>query len=69
MKKAVQDTYGRKGEDVVAMNNKAIDAGLMSLVKVDVPVSWKTPAADKPASAVDAGRPELKSTIQPSWRR
>jgi pyruvate-ferredoxin/flavodoxin oxidoreductase len=60
MKKAVQDTYGRKGEDVVAMNNKAIDAGLMSLVKVDVPASWKTPTADKPASAVDAGRPELK---------
>ena len=60
MKKAVSDTYGRKGQDIVDMNNKAIDAGLESLVKVDVPASWKTPGADKPALEVDADRPELK---------
>jgi pyruvate-ferredoxin/flavodoxin oxidoreductase len=60
MKKAVSDTYGRKGEDVVAMNNKAIDAGLESLVKIDVPASWKTPGADRPASEIDTDREDIK---------
>ncbi|NLT15270.1 MAG: pyruvate:ferredoxin (flavodoxin) oxidoreductase [Clostridiales bacterium] len=60
MKKAVSDTYGRKGEDVVAMNNRAIDAGLESLVKIDVPASWKTPDADKPAPGIDTDREDIK---------
>jgi pyruvate-ferredoxin/flavodoxin oxidoreductase len=60
MKKAVSDTYGRKGQDIVDMNNKAIDAGLLSLVKLDVPASWKTPDADKPAELIDTDRPDIK---------
>jgi pyruvate-ferredoxin/flavodoxin oxidoreductase len=60
MKKAVVDTYGRKGKDVVAMNHKAIDAGLESLVKIDVPASWKTPAADKPAPEIDTDREDVR---------
>jgi len=59
MKQAVRDTYGRKGDDVVNMNIKAIDAGLNSLVKVDVPDSWKNPPADKPAVAVDTDRKDI----------
>jgi pyruvate-ferredoxin/flavodoxin oxidoreductase len=59
MKKAVSDTYSRKGEDVVNMNSKAIDKGLDSLVKIDVPAAWKTPGADKPAVAIETDRPEL----------
>ena len=41
MKKAAQDTYGRKGEEVVQKNWAAIDAGAKGLVKVEVPESWK----------------------------
>ena len=59
MKKAVEDTYGRKGQDIVDMNNKAIDAGLMSLVKVDVPASWKNPSADRPADGIDTDRQDI----------
>lgn len=40
MKKAIVDTYGKKGEKVVAMNNKAVDAGVMSVNKIDIPASW-----------------------------
>jgi pyruvate-ferredoxin/flavodoxin oxidoreductase len=58
MKKAVRDTYGRKGEDIVNMNIKAIDAGLESLVKVDVPASWKSPAPDHKADAFETDRGE-----------
>ena len=37
MKAAAQKTYGRKGQDVVEKNWKAIDAGAQNVVKVDVP--------------------------------
>jgi len=41
MKKAVVKTYGAKGEDVVQMNNKAIDQGVDAVIKVDIPQRWK----------------------------
>ncbi|MBP2628032.1 MAG: pyruvate ferredoxin/flavodoxin oxidoreductase [Firmicutes bacterium] len=41
LKEAVEKSYGNKGEKVVAMNNAAIDKGVESIVKIDVPVSWK----------------------------
>ena len=41
MKEAAEKTYGRKGEDVVKKNWAAIDAGANSVVKVEVPESWK----------------------------
>ena len=40
MKKAIVDSYGRKGEKVVNMNNAAVDAGIEKLHKVEVPASW-----------------------------
>jgi pyruvate-ferredoxin/flavodoxin oxidoreductase len=47
MKDAAQKTYGRKGQDVVEKNWKAIDAGATGWHKVEVPESW--------ASAEDEG--------------
>jgi pyruvate-ferredoxin/flavodoxin oxidoreductase len=41
MKAAAKATYGRKGDDVVAKNWAAIDAGADQAVKVEVPESWK----------------------------
>ncbi len=41
LKKAVVASYGKKGEKVVKMNNDAIDAGVNSIVKIEVPESWK----------------------------
>jgi pyruvate-ferredoxin/flavodoxin oxidoreductase len=40
IKEAIQKTYGKKDEKLVAMNCAAVDKGIHSLVKVDVPVSW-----------------------------
>ncbi|MDI9493920.1 MAG: pyruvate:ferredoxin (flavodoxin) oxidoreductase [Bacillota bacterium] len=51
LKEAVEDTYGKKGENIVAMNNAAIDKGIEELVKVNVPAEW--------ADAVD-GECEVK---------
>ena len=39
MKKAILKSYGRKGDDIVAMNNAAVDAGA-DVIKVDIPAEW-----------------------------
>ncbi|MDO4479144.1 MAG: pyruvate:ferredoxin (flavodoxin) oxidoreductase, partial [Lachnospiraceae bacterium] len=41
MKAAAKKTYGRKGDDVVAKNWAAIDAGAQEIREVAVPESWK----------------------------
>ena len=46
MKKAVVDTYGRRGEDIVNMNIASIDKGINNVIKVEVPESWKNSIAD-----------------------
>ncbi|MBO4408823.1 MAG: pyruvate:ferredoxin (flavodoxin) oxidoreductase [Clostridiales bacterium] len=42
MKKAALKSYGKKGDDIVQMNYKAIEAGVDAVVPVTVPDSWKT---------------------------
>ena len=39
MKKAIKKTYGRKGDDVVQMNYKAVDNG-GDVTKVEIPEEW-----------------------------
>ncbi len=46
MKKAIEKSYGRKGEDVVKMNYAAIDKG-SEVVKVKVPAEWSTIKVEK----------------------
>lgn len=40
LKDAVKKTYGKKGDDVVAKNCAAIDAGMKGARQVSVPASW-----------------------------
>ena len=40
MKDAATKSYLKKGQDIVDMNHKAIDAGATAFVKIDVPASW-----------------------------
>ena len=40
LKDAVKKTYGRKGDDVVAKNCAAIDAGMQGAIKVEIPADW-----------------------------
>ncbi|MBR2390218.1 MAG: pyruvate:ferredoxin (flavodoxin) oxidoreductase, partial [Mogibacterium sp.] len=46
MKDAATKSYLKKGQNIVDMNHKAIDAGADALVKIDVPAEWANPAAD-----------------------
>ncbi|NLF34859.1 MAG: pyruvate:ferredoxin (flavodoxin) oxidoreductase, partial [Clostridiales bacterium] len=49
MKDAATASYLKKGQDVVDMNHKAIEAGATAFVKADIPASWAD-AQDAPAS-------------------
>ena len=40
MKDAIKKTYGRKGEEIVRMNNAAVDAG-GEVIRVAIPGEWK----------------------------
>ncbi len=40
LKEAVEHSYGKKGQNVVDMNNKAIDQGVGAIVEVEVPAAW-----------------------------
>ena len=40
LKKSIVDMYGKKGEKIVDANKTAVDRGIDSLVKVNIPESW-----------------------------
>ena len=50
LKDAVVTSYGKKGEKIVNMNNDAIDKGVESIVKINIPEAWKT-AEDEEAES------------------
>ncbi|MFT8313976.1 MAG: pyruvate:ferredoxin (flavodoxin) oxidoreductase [Clostridium sp.] len=62
MKAAAKKSYGKKGDAVVEMNYKAIDAGVDAVHKVEVPASWANPEADAPAPEI-TGRPEVVKMV------
>lgn len=41
LKAAVVKSYGNKGEQVISMNNAAIDKGIDATLKIKVPAAWK----------------------------
>jgi len=61
LKDAVVASYGMKGEKVVAMNHAAIDAGINSVVKVEVPETWKNAAEN--ANEVKKEKPDFIKNI------
>ncbi len=52
MKDAATKSYLKKGQDVVDMNHKAIDAGATAFKKFEVPASWATAEDVKKASTL-----------------
>jgi len=46
MKKAIEKSYGRKGEEILKMNNAAVDKG-GEAIKVTVPAEWAKLEAEK----------------------
>ena len=63
MKAAAKKSYSKKGDAVVEMNYKAIDAGVDAVHKVEVPASWSNPEAD-PTPKELTGRPETVKMVR-----
>ena len=63
MKKAIDRSYGRKGENIVNMNYKAVEEG-GNIVKVDIPEEWKNIEIKKEKDTRDI--PEfIKNVVEP----
>ena len=62
MKDAATKSYLKKGQDIVDMNHKAIDAGVSAFVKAEVPAAWAT-AEDVKAPATEKGNAKLVKMI------
>ncbi|OUQ22282.1 pyruvate:ferredoxin (flavodoxin) oxidoreductase [Flavonifractor sp. An135] len=63
MKDAATHSYLKKGQDVVDMNHKAIEAGATAFKKFEVPASWAT-AEDNTAAPELAGRPATVKMVK-----
>jgi pyruvate-ferredoxin/flavodoxin oxidoreductase len=50
LKESIRTNYGHKGQDIVDMNDRAVERGIESLVKIEVPKDW--------AHAVDEEMPQ-----------
>lgn len=59
MKEAAKKTYSKKGDDIVEMNYRAIEAGAEKYVKIDVPKSWKQAEDENITDEVSGDREEL----------
>ena len=62
MKDAATHSYLKKGQDIVDMNHKAIDAGASAFTKFEVPVSWKD-AVDAPVENKHTGPAKLVDLV------
>ena len=63
MKDAATKSYLKKGQAVVDMNHKAIDAGATAFVKIDVPADWADAAGDTAAPELE-GKPKLVKQVR-----
>ena len=59
MKAAAKKSYLKKGEAVVELNYKAIDAGVDAIVEVTVPESWKTLDTTAAKEVAEGARADL----------
>ncbi|GKZ01973.1 pyruvate:ferredoxin (flavodoxin) oxidoreductase [Paraclostridium bifermentans] len=63
LKDSIKKAYGKKGEKIVNMNYKAVDAGMNALVKVTIPANW---ADAKDAVKEEVNEPDfVKNIVRP----
>ncbi|MCL2159588.1 MAG: pyruvate:ferredoxin (flavodoxin) oxidoreductase, partial [Oscillospiraceae bacterium] len=63
MKDAVVKSYGSKGEEVVNMNYRCIDEGLVNIKEIQVPAAWAN-SADEVIEKEISGRPEMVDFVK-----
>ncbi len=71
LKDSVVKAYGKKGQNIVDMNNAAIDKGIDALVKVEVPAAWATASCccGQAEAAAASDKPDfIKNILEPMNR-
>ena len=64
LKDSITKAYGKKGEKVVNMNFKAVEAEMEALVKVEVPQSWAS--ASETVQENNSNEPDfIKNILRP----
>src|SRR5690606_11663228 len=63
LKDSIVKSYGKKGEDVVNMNYKAVDKGIDALVKVEIPEDWKNAEEQVEECACEKDVPDFIKTV------
>lgn len=65
LKDAIKENYGHKGDRIVEMNWKAVDAALEALEKVEIPAEWANAETEAAATSED-NRPEfIRNILEP----
>ncbi|MCM1544071.1 MAG: pyruvate:ferredoxin (flavodoxin) oxidoreductase [Ruminococcus sp.] len=64
MKDAATRSYSKKGMDIVELNHKAIEKGIGSVVKVEVPASWKDAEIETRSFEVVSDRADVKKYVE-----
>ena len=59
MKQYIKLSYGKKGDAVVEMNYKAVDAGINHAKKIEIPADWANAVDNTQEKLVTEGRPEV----------
>lgn len=65
MKKAIQKSYGRKGEEIVKMNNAAVDKGGDEVHKVEVPSEWASITVAPSGNSSDSTPEFIRAVVEP----
>ena len=66
LKDAVEHSYGKKGQNVVDMNNAAIDKGIDAIIPVEIPAAWAN--AEDTLSAAETGNEFVDKLLVPMNR-
>ena len=66
LKEAVEHSYGKKGQNIVDMNNAAIDQGINAIVAVEVPAAWAN--AEDSKLAAETGNEFVDQLLVPMNR-
>jgi len=65
---AIEKSYGKKGQKIVDMNNKAVDQGINAIVKIEVPAEWAN-AVDSEVAATSNKPAFITDIVEPINRQ
>ena len=68
LKDSIVKGYGKKGQEIVDMNYKAVDRGIDALVKVEITANWKDSAEEEEASSKEV-QDFIKDVMIPMTRQ